>query len=91
MTARDGRAALAVADRVGEAVDSDEGGAGRIRQSAVGVEGDGAVGTIGGGRNPQRIAVGVAVITQHVDGERSSLVDPGRVVRATGQSLIAVT
>ena len=64
-----GKAAIAIADRVGDRVGAVEIGIRHIGDRAVGVDRDGTVRRNGAGHS-QRIAVDIGVVTQRSDGDR---------------------
>ena len=80
-----GGAAIAVGDGVGEAVGAVEVGVRGIGEGAVAVVHHGAVGALGDRGHDQRIAVGIAVVGQDCDRDRSVLVGAGAVVRGSGR------
>ena len=75
---------LAVRDAVGEAVGARKTGIGRVGEGAAGIECDAAVGRPGDQRWAERVAVDIAVVGQHDDGDRRALRGRHRVVGRRG-------
>src|SRR5205085_2586624 len=74
------KAAVAVADGVGERIAAVVVRGGGVGQRAVGIPGDGAVGALGHGGDRQGVAVHVGVVGEHVDGGGGVLVGGGYVI-----------